>query len=462
MHRVELSIEEAVLRALENNRALHVERLNPQIQRTFEAQARAAFDPVLSAGAAVSREEAIGGTNGNNNLTVTEGSVGLSQALPTGTELGLELATDQARGAASSEDYATRAGLTVQQSLLQGFGTGASLATLRQARLDTQFSEYELRGFAEALVAQIEAIYWDYVRGLRLAAIYEKSLNLAEQQAQETRERIRVGDLAETELAAAQAEVARRQEALINLRSEVSTQQIRLWRLVQPGALSSTQREWVPVSRPATPDIRLSPVEEHVAVALQKRPDMNQARLLIERGDVELIRTRNGLLPRMDLFLRLGKTGYADSFGDSVQNLDGDAYDLSGGVNFEFPIINRDARARHRRAALVKAQAEESLLNIEDLIREDVETAYIEVERTRQQIDATATTRRFEEEKVRAEMAKFRVGKSTALLVAQAQRDLVLSEVAEVQAVIGCLKALANLYRLDGTLLERRGIASPG
>jgi outer membrane protein TolC len=54
------------------------------------------------------------------------------------------------------------------------------------------------------------------------------------------------------------------------------------------------------------------------------------------------------------------------------------------------------------------------------------------------------------------------VGKSTSLLVAQAQRDLVSSQIAEVEAVVNCLKALVDLYRLEGSLLERRGVIAPG
>ena len=46
--------------------------------------------------------------------------------------------------------------------------------------------------------------------------------------------------------------------------------------------------------------------------------------------------------------------------------------------------------------------------------------------------------------------------------MAQAQRDLLASQIAEVQAVVNQLSALTALYRLDGSLLERRGIAVPG
>jgi len=61
-----------------------------------------------------------------------------------------------------------------------------------------------------------------------------------------------------------------------------------------------------------------------------------------------------------------------------------------------------------------------------------------------------------------AEQEKFRVGTSTTLQVAQAWRDVLASQINEVQAVINQRKALIELYRLEGTLLERRGIDALG
>jgi outer membrane protein TolC len=192
------------------------------------------------------------------------------------------------------------------------------------------------------------------------------------------------------------------------------------------------------------------------------RPVLNQARLEILRGDLELVKTRNGLLPLMDLFITLGKSGYANSFGESVSNINKDSYDALAGIRFTYPFFNRDAKARHQRALLSQEEAQKALDNLLQLVQVDVRTAYIEVERTKQQIDASSVTRRFDEEKLRIETEKLRVGKSTSFLVAQAQRDLLVSRIAEVQALANYLKALIDLYRQDGSLLERHGIDAPG
>jgi outer membrane protein TolC len=459
---VRLTVGHAVLLAIARNRALRVERLNPAIVRTFEEQERAVFEPVLLAEAAAGREvsERAGGETVREDEVT--GGVGVSETLPTGTDVTVGTTIERTTGTNTSERYATGASLTVTQALLRGRGLEVNLASLRQARLDTRFSEYELRGFAEALVAAVETTYWDYVLADREVAIFEESLKLAGQQLEETGQRVRVGDVAETELAAAQAEVALRREALINARSRVATLRVRLLRLIHPQLTAWGETKLVPQSEPRAPEADVEPMGDHVAVAMRMRPELNQARLLIRRGELELVKTRNGLLPQMDLFVRLGKTGYAGSFAGSVGDIPEDGYEVFAGVTFEYPLTNRDARARHRRAALTRRQYGEALRNLEDLVREDVAAAHIEVRRAAEQVGATRATRRFQEEKFRAETAKFRVGKSTSLLVATAQRDLVASQVAEVEAVINHLKALVELYRLEGSLLERRGIEAPG
>jgi len=168
------------------------------------------------------------------------------------------------------------------------------------------------------------------------------------------------------------------------------------------------------------------------------------------------------LLPLLDLFLTLGKSGYANTFGESIRNIGQDNYDALAGIRFNYPIFNRDSKAVHQRALLSRDQAQKALENLSQLVEVDVRTAYIEVNRTKQQIAASAVTRKFDEEKLRNEIEKLRVGKSTSFLVAQAQRDLLVSRIAEVRALANYLKALIDLYQQDGSLLERRKISAPG
>jgi len=465
---LKITVNDAILIAFQNNRSLLVERLNPSIQKTFEDQKRALFDPTVDAEVYKQRTDSKSlnqsGSYADSSINdVFQGSIFLKEFFPTGTFVEVEAITKTTDSDQYSEQYSsTRLGLSVTQSLLRGYGTDVNLAKLRQSRLETDITQYELRGFSESLLEIVETTYWDYALSLRQIEIVKESLKLARQQINETEEMIRVGTMAEAELAAVQAEVATQQQGLINAKSASESNRLRLIRLLNPPGDNPWERKITLVHPPTLPEIKYDEVEAHVAVAIRMRPEVNQARIDIQKEDIEIVRTKNGLLPQMDLFITLGKTGYADSFSGSANDINGDSYDIMVGLNFEYPIFNRDARAQHRRSVLSRDKAEVALDNLKQMIELDVRNAYIEVNRTKQQISASTATRKFQEEKMRIETEKFRVGLSTNLFVAQVQRDLLESRINEVQAVVNYLKALVNFYRLEGSLLERRGISAPG
>jgi outer membrane protein len=464
---LELSIEQAVLTALRNNRGLQVEQLQPMIVGTFEQIELARFDPVVSGDVVFlrnRRQQLSAATREAFGLLSeqVEGRVGVTRELPSGTEFGVSLSHQFAESDRVPGQHSPRAGLTLTQALLRGADWDANVASIRQARLDTVASVYELRGFAEQLVADVERTYWDYLLAEREIEIFESSLELARQQLDETTRRVEVGTVAETELSAARAEVAQRREELINARSTREHARLRLLRLVNPNSESHWHQHIELIAPPDVLPEYEADVEDHLRLARLMRPEINEARLRLEQGRLEVIRTRDGLLPRLDFFLVLGKSGYARTFGDSVRDIDGRGYDLQAGLEFSYPIGNRAAQADHQRARLSRQQATQSLHNLTQLVEMDILLAMVDVERAREQITATQATRTLREEALRAETEKFRIGTSTAFLVAQAQRDMLESQIAEVRAAANYRQARVELYRLEGTLLQRRAIAAPG
>jgi outer membrane protein len=463
-----IGVQQAILLALENNKALIVQQMTPEISRTFEEEEQAVFDPVLSGQASQRRVRAdrlsrAGSGTERSIVDSATGLVAVDKLFPSGTIVGLDATTNYTDSSLYAHNLTSeRLGITVTQALLRGQSVRANLARVNEARIDTEISEYELRGSMEVLVEQVESSYWDYAMAQRQIAIYTDSLRLAEQQMAEIQERIKIGTLAETELAAAQAEVALRRENLITARSTLARERLNLLRLLNPSQTIDWNTEILLEYRIELPETPLDPVEQHVQVALRLRPDLNEARLLIRRGELEVVRTRNGLLPRLDAFITYGKSGYARTFVEALGDLDGKSYDVEAGLVLELPLGNRGARARYTRAVISKQQSIKALENLVQLAQVDVRSAYVVVTSLREQITATAATRKFQEEKLRVETEKFRVGKSTSLLVAQAQGDLVASQIAEVRATANYFKSLVALYRLEGSLLQRRGIAAPG
>ena len=465
---LKITTTQAVLLSLENNRSLVVEKLNPSITKTLEDTERAVFDPKAAA------EIAGGRTDGERQAragSATEdfindegvGIISLEQFFPTGTTVRVAAKTEMENSSLYQDAfYWSRLGLTVNQAILRGYGSDVNLVRLRQARLETRMSEYELRGFTLALVAQVEETFWDYALARRQVEIFEESMKVARQQVNETLALIEVGRLAKSELPAVQAELSAQEQGLINARSDRETMRLQLLRLLNPPGPDLWGRNVDLLYQSTLPEVKLDEVRSYVAMSMRMRPILNEARLKLMQNDLEVVKTKNGLLPLLDLFVSLGKSGYANSFGQSVRNLTGDYYDAFVGIRFEYPLYNRAPKSRHERAMLTREQAKNALSNLSQLVELDVRTAYVEVNRARQQIKASSTTRMFSEETLRVETEKLRVGKSTSLLVAQAQKDLLVSRIAEVQALANYIKALIYLYQQDGSLLERRGIVAPG
>ena len=100
-----------------------------------------------------------------------------------------------------------------------------------------------------------------------------------------------------------------------------------------------------PISRP---DIEISSImnlPERLALAEKIRPDLNEARLRLEKNRLETIITKNGLLPQLDFFMALGRTGYGDSLRDAYQNIDrNEADDFQAGLIFSHVLGRRTAK----------------------------------------------------------------------------------------------------------------------
>ncbi len=462
---LELSLEQAVVLSLRQNRDLQVAQFTPVITGAFELVERGVFDPEFFASGRVSREEAVEtarATGGQFSVIGDDNDVaaGVRQYLPTGTDIEVGVTQNRTISNRAPEQQVARVGLTVTQSLLRGAGAAVNLVSVRQAELDTLASEYELRGFVETLVAEAEVAYWQYLLTERKIQIFERSLEVAKQQSDQTLQRIEVGVLSQTEAAAARSEIALREQALIDVRSDLRAARLLLLRLMNLPLSKSETRQITATSRPAAPDTESDAIDARIALAYQLRPDLNEARLRLEQNRLSVIRTRNGLLPRLDLFIALGKTGYDDEFLDSFGDLDGDTYDVAAGFNFSQFIGESASYGLHRAAMATRSQSAAAVSNLEQLVELEVRLAVNNVERARELIGATGTTRQLQEETARAEVERFDVGDSTTLLVAQAQRDLLEAQIGEVEAVANYRIALIRLYLAEGSLLERRGITA--
>ncbi|MBU1023233.1 TolC family protein [bacterium] len=451
---LEITINEAILMAFENNTSFKIELLKPELRESQTKLRESDFDLSLSGSVSTSESEGESGSTSRR----TSADLDITKKLETGGDISLGLSTDKSGGGTSGGGYSTRIGLSLNHPLFKGAGSSVNLAGINKAKLSEKSSIFELQAVAESLVAQVESACWDYALSKRQLQIYEDSLNLAKRQFEETQVLVDVGKIAEVELVGSKAEVALREESLINAKSTLDKNRFRLLRLINPPDTDIFTTEISITDEFISQAFDMEDIQTHLETALKARPDLNEARIQLEQNALDVKVTKNGLLPRMDLFISLGQTGYADSFGNLLSDIGSDGYDFQIGLNYSQTIGNRDSRERHRQNLIGREQSEIALDNLTLLAKEDVAVQWVEINRTQAQITATVASRTLQEEKLRAETEKYRVGKSTTLLVAQAQRDLLSSQISEAQAISNYRKAIIELFRLEGTLLEHYNI----
>jgi len=457
-----VTLIEAILTALENNPAVSIQRLGADINAERVSSEKAAFYPELSASATKSETEAerrVGSLKEPVSVTDerTSYSVELRGTAPTGTQISADLTLDGSVSSLYSDQYVGRFGLTVTQSLLKGLTPAAYLAALRQARLDLELSRAELKAIAEQVVFDAERAYWNLYLAIQAVHIREESMRLAQRQLDETMERIAVGRLAELEQASVEAELAARRVDLLDARNILSEARLELTYL-----LNQTQDGWdkfiLTREEPTIPEDTLSPLEQHLEMGRMYRSDLIQARLELKKGNIAVAKTKNGLLPRLDLFINLGRSAYAGSFSDVVPDLDSPFRDVSAGLTLTLPVPGGRQSADYHQALLTAEQRELMLDNMERLMERDVRSAYLQIQLARERIQATRVARELQEKNYAAELEKFRVGKSTNLQVALVERNFTEAQLDETRARVSFLMALTSLYLSEGTLLQRRGV----
>jgi len=464
---VPLTLPGAILLALERSPGLRVERLGAAAQATLPEEARAAFDPRLSA--SVSHGESTQPTTARQSaLEVTgtgvrrarddQGRVELTQPLPTGTELTVSADTSRNRTNFSPEEFGSRLEIGMNQPLLQGLRPSVNLARIRRAENDAAVGRYAFVAAVEDFLAGLEAAYWELSFARRAWGVRTESLQLARQLLVDAETLVEAGKRPAVELAAARAEVAAREEALGDARASLAAAQIALLRRLVPREDLPWEAPLEAVDEPEPPPSPEAP-ERSVAGALARRPDLLQARLELANGELEVVETRDGLLPRLDFFASYARTGRETTFGRAwAQTTEKGYADWRVGLSLEHVLGQRAEGARARRAEFHRQRAEAAVENLALGIQAEVRTAAVELERLRRKVDLAAVTAQARAEETAAEQARFGAGRATAADVLQAESRQREAELSWHRARTDARRAAAELLRVEGRLAEARGV----
>jgi outer membrane protein TolC len=217
--------------------------------------------------------------------------------------------------------------------------------------------------------------------------------------------------------------------------------------------------EKIKIEEPAPAPIVVVDSVADFRVALENRPDYQQAKLTFKRDGINTRLQRNQLLPQVNLTGSYGYNGLDTDLKTSRQQLKSQDYQsYSWGVVVSLPLTFTTERGRYRAAKLQESQSETLQQQVEQNIVVQVGNAAGNIETVQKRIQATRKARELAQATLNDEVKLLRAGQSSTFVVAQVQEILAAAEVFEARAQSDYHKALADYDRQLGVTLEKLNI----
>ena len=472
-----LTLEDCIQLALEKNLEIRIQRLTPEISRYALNGSYWVYEPTLSGGASYRSTTQPGGYDEQNRpfgqaQTSTEAwNAAITGLLPTGGRyefgssfndaFGFREITIDGRPLGVDEFENTSGGFrfVFSQPLLKNFWIDSARLSISLNKKNLEISEYTLIDQVINTVTQVELAYYELVAARETIAVAEVGFQLAEQLLRENKKRVEVGVLAPLDEKEAESQVAASRATLLGAQNSYATRQNQVKNL-----LGDHFVEWHMVQLVPRDELTAEPttfsLQDSWSKGLTLRPDLQQAKLDLDRRHITLKYQKNQLWPQLDLTGSYGQNGSGSEFSDAftpVYNADNPEYAF--GTVLSIPLAgSRQARANVR---ITKAEIEQALLRLKQLeqnIMVGIADAIAQARTSYQQAQATQEAAEFAREALRAEQKKLDNGKSTSFQVLQLQRTLTTRAYENIRARVDYKASLARLAQSEGSTLDRHHV----
>ncbi len=473
-----LSLADAVDLAVQNNLDLVLAQLEEDGLRLDYLSTWGSFDPLLQASVNYVDSEspqALPGLAGNVpvvNREFTNLNSSLSQLLTSGGRVTLsgDYSTTVTNNQFAQAPEFSEASLALgfAQPLLRNAWKGATLAPQRTAEIAWRRQVQTKREQLEELLLDVQYAYWDLVAALELQKVRELTLAQSKRQLEVNREQLRVGTGTEVDLLQAKTSVATNEQDLLEARNTVLDRMDDLRRLLfrRDGSSDVAWQEYLELWRiPIEPGTHLPEEVEDMegldwvaalAVALERRPLLAQARYDIDTAEVALKLASSTRLPQLDLNLEVRSNAANPESEQTVEDTVGFEFPTyTAGLTFGLPLLNREAANRERRARVDLVKAKLQYEAQENQIIAEVRLAVRGVRYQSEAVRAARASRELAERQLEAEDQAFREGSSTTFQVLEFQRQLAEALQSEKLAQCEYQKAEVALRRAQGRLSDQ-------
>ena len=444
-------------------------------------------------------------TTGTNFLVTSYNNenYGIQQGFLTGTNVTLYLSNTLAykQNSPNSDFNPVDQGslnFSITQNLLNGFGVKVNNRAIRIAKNQLHLSDLSFKQQVIATVNNVVGLYWDLVSFNDSLKVKQQTLELNRQLYVDNKRRAELGALAEIDIIQAEAEMKSSQQDVLTQETQVLQQEMILKSVLTRAGLNNpavTGARIIPTDHfDVPPRDAIQPTQDMVAEAFQKRPEIEQSQISLEDTRINMLGTKNNLLPSLSVFANLSNNGLAGSVntlpyavtvggpnGNTVgykvrAPADVNAFFLGGygtfmaqlfrrnfpnysaGFQLNIPIRNRANQADLVTDQLNYRQAQIQDKQLQNSIKLSVINAQIALSQSRAAYETAVEARRLQEQVLAGERRKYELGTSSLLNVIQVQRDTTTRELTEVDQRSQYIKSRTALENVLGTTLETQNV----
>ena len=499
---LELSLKDAIRLALLNNLEIQIENYNEELNRELILGTKGFYDPllILEVGWDSRRNPTSSILDAGRGVSInTFQSVGFSSILQQNVQSGgqFRLSFDNNRSTTNSlfrfmnPSFGSNFDLSFTQPLWRGFLKTQTERQLKLHNLDHRISDSQFKQKVSEIIQQVENQFWELVFAVENHETRRQSMELAALQCRNNERRVQVGVLAPIEITSSQAEVATREQEMIQGEVQIINAQNGLKRLLAADNQSSLWNlTLLPTDRPQMQPIGIT-LPDAISMALERRPELEQIQLELEKVGVDRDYYRKETKPQVNLVANLASTGRAGQiFQDILADTDGDGVpdtrvgrssDLSnpffGGLgsawsqvfgydyinygvalNLQVPLRNRTDEAQLAQVGINERRYFSRLKNQQQLILVEVRNSFEEIAIQGKRLDAARVARRLSEEQLQGENKRFEAGLSTNFELLRYQRDLAQAQVQELRALVDYQLAVTALQKAMYTIVDERDL----
>jgi outer membrane protein len=463
---VEMSLTEAILLALRNNRTIKNAYLDRVVQKFNLKVAEDEFIPNIYIDGSIGRSRKdFDSTSGGQKTTsisqtdTREVDTTLTEKIPTGAQFSFiwshsKFESDvSGSGSESQDDIGTGSWqISVTQPLLRGGGIDVNMAALRTSRNLEQQNILGLKSTLINTVTQTILAYRSFLQANHQVEISKASVKRSKANLEVNKLLVETGRMPAMDIIQAEADVANKEFLHQQILNQLDSARLNL--INQLDIDKHTQiipTETIQIHN-IEPDLQMC-----TDLAFKYQPGYLQALLNIKILKINLVVAQNNRLWDLSLQANYSSTGTGSnqnsSSGFERTDLNGDQWNL--GLSLSFPLygdLTREQLIITAKTNLRKAEIslQETRFSIELQIKDAVRN----VNSSQTQVELATKARILAERQLAVEQEKLNVGRSTNFQLVTYQNDLVNAQNNELNAKIAYLNALSQLDQIIGTTLD--------